>query len=509
MMSRFLAKCCIVLLLAGCGPRSFSPTPVASGTLGSSESGHEHEEAGKSGEQGDEHSGHGHESEGEEGEHEHKEGEHAEGFVELTEAQVKELGLEIGTVSSISSGSLGKRTGKVEVNPDRRVIVSSQLSGTIRDLPVIVGARLQQGDLVAVLQSPEITELKNDYHAAQVEVELANKELSNTRSLLAVGDESRREVEAANLEVAQAKAKRDAVSARLESTRLSYSRLQKLREEGIASAQQVEQSRADLKALEADLREAKTAVDIAVTHRDREQRVARSELRQKAEVQPAEAKVARAQESLKHLVERLRQLGADPDQNEGALSLLSPIAGQVVERPVNRGQVIAPGDTVAVLIDPSEVWVLIDLLREDLNQVGVGDEVEIALASDPSVKVRGQISYVNVQLESASQTVRARVELREPGTKFRVGGFVTATLLGKASQNPTIPQTAIVEVEGKEVVYRKDGEGYRRTPVEVLSGGDTQVASVKGLPAGSEIVIKGAAALKSVDLAGSIGGHTH
>lgn len=484
-MSRLFILCLIILLLAGCTSDP-QPGKPAEPTARSHSGEHDHD-------------------------HDHGEEEHAtkaEGFVELTEAQAKEIGLRLVKVTSSQGGTAGRRTGKVEVDPDRRVIVSSQLSGTIQHLPVIVGAKLNRGEQVAVLESPEITQLKGEYHLAQVEVELAEKELANKTKLLAVGDESRRDAEEAELEVAQAKAKREGVSARLESARLTHERLLTLREEGIASSQQVEQAEADLKALKADLGEANTSVEIAIQHRDREQRVSQSQLRQKAETLPAEASLARAKENVKHLDERLRQLGADPEQNEGALTLLSPISGQVVERPVNRGQRVSPGDTIAVLVDPTEVWVWIDLLREDLNTVDVGDEVEISLVSQPTVTASATIDHIDPQIDSASQTVRARAHLREPGLKFRVGSFVTATLSAQASTHPTIPQEAIVEVEGQKVVYRLDGKGYRRTPVDILVG-RADTATVKGLPTDAQIVVQGASALKSVDLASTIGGHSH
>jgi RND family efflux transporter MFP subunit len=299
------------------------------------------------------------------------------------------------------------------------------------------------------------------------------------------------------------------VKARLESATLAEERLQQLRSEGIASAQQVEEAVAVKKALEADLREAKSAVTIAEQHLRREQRVARSQLREKAETFPAEANLARARESIKHAEERLRQLGADPEQSEGAISLLSPIDGQVVERPVTRGQVVSAGETIAVLVDPSQVWVWIDLQRADLAHLNVGDPVTVQLASDPSVQASGEISHIGAQVSAQTQTVRARVTLRSSGAgRLRVGSFVNAHLRAGQDREPLIPSQAVVEVEGQTVVYRVDGEGFRRSPVEVVfSDGDS--VAVRGLPEGSQVVIQGASDLKSIDLAGTIGGHHH
>jgi RND family efflux transporter MFP subunit len=488
-------------LLLGCGDASkqSANSGEAGHQHGAEEAGHEDEGA-EHGEEGHAHGEEGH-GDGEEG---HEEGE--EGFVTLTDAQRKEIGLETAPVTLSGNVQGGTRTGRVEANPDRRVLVSPQVAGTIKHLPVIVGSRVRQGDIIAILDSPEVTALKADYHNARVEVDLASKELANKRELVQVSDESRREVEEAGLEVAKAKASRDAAAARLESARLSYDRLAKLRVEGIASAQQVEEALANRKALEADLREASNAVVIASQHQERERQVASSQLREKAETFPAEASLARSQESLKHLEERLRQLGANLEEEAGSVTLISPIDGQVVERPVTRGERVTPESTIAVLVDPSEVWVWIDLARADLNSVDVGDTVTLRLVSEPDVKTTGEISHIDAQVNAETQTVRARVAVREPGGKFRVGSFVNAALGGTGE--PAISQDAVQEVEGEKVVYKVDGDGFRRTPVTIVAQ-SSETVSVRGLEQGSQIVVKGASDLKSIDLSGTIGGHHH
>lgn len=494
----------MILTLVGCGtPNSTSgPTPGKGAEHSDHEGEHGAEETpsathtGEGSEEHGEHEGHGEEEESE------------EGFVTLTDLQKKEIGLAVSALKEAKGVTGGLRTGRVEADPDRKVVVSPQVSGTIKHLPLIVGSRVRKGEMLVMLDSPEVTELKGEYRTAEVEVDLATKELSNKRQLIMVGDESRRGVEEASLEVAKAQASTDGVAARLESAKMTYQRLEKLRSEGIASSQQVEEARATRKALEADLREAKSSVTIAAKHLEREKRVSGSQLREKAETFPAEASLDRARETVRHTAEQLRQLGADPNEQAGTVSLYSSIDGQVLERPVTRGQMVSPGDTIAVLIDPSEVWVWIDLVRADLASVQVGDEVTVSLTSDPKVTASGEISYIDARVDSESQTVRAKVSLREPGGKFRVGSFVNASIGGESTGGTTLPQAAIVEVEGQKVVYRVDAKGYRRTVVEVV-GENGDAVNVTGLPTGSQVVVKGASDLKSIDLSSSIGGHSH
>ncbi len=432
-----------------------------------------------------------------------------EGFVVLTEAQKKEISLKVVPVTTGRGQRTGSRTGRVEADPDRRVLVGSQVSGTILHLPVIVGSHVRRGDLIATLQSPEVAQLKAEYHGAEVEADLAAKELTNIKGLIAVGDESRRDVEEARLELARAEASRDSIKARLKSSKLAFDRLAQLESEGIASKQQVEQAVAEQKAFEADLRQAKTEVEIATQHLDRERRVSGSAFREKAETFPAEANLARAKESIKHLEERLKQLGADPETNEGNVNLSSPIDGQVVERPVTRGEVVHPDDSLATLIDSTQVWVFVDLLRSDLATVRVGDRVELRLTTDTSVTAQGRLSYIETQVKPNSQTVRGRVILREGVAKFRVGSFVDAFLETEKDVEVTlIPTEALQQVEGQTVVYRAKDNGFQRTPVSV-TGTKGNASVVGGLSKEARVVSQGATDLKALDLAGTIGGHHH
>ena len=154
----------IALFTLGCGqgPTEIkgptnSPSPAAH-----SESDHAHED--------EDHGTH-----KEEGHDEHEEGE--EGFVTPTKAQQQEIGIKVeGVVTANLVGAV--RTGRVEPDPDRSIMVSPQVSGTVRHLPILIGSQVRKGDVLAVVDSPEIAVLKGEYHYAQVEVDLALKELS-------------------------------------------------------------------------------------------------------------------------------------------------------------------------------------------------------------------------------------------------------------------------------------------------------------------------------------------
>jgi RND family efflux transporter MFP subunit len=477
----------LIFVLAGCDVGG-TPTPS------SSPPGH------------DEHVGHNHSEHAEEPDGDQKE----EGFVTLTPAQQKELRVTTTPVVAASGQSTGLRPGRIEADPDRQVAISSQVSGTLRQLYAQVGAQARVGAIIAVISSPEVTSLQAEYHEAEVESELARKELANKTELFEVGDDIQRPLEQANLEVAQAKAARDSAAAKVKSVVLKNERLETLLKEGIASRQQVEESRADRKTVEADLEQTEAALKIAENHFKRETQVSGSRLRIKAETFPAEARLARASEQMRHAKERLQQLGASPHEHTGLISLSSPIDGIVVERPSSRGELVSPGEPVAVIVDSSRVWVWVDLQRSDLEVVEKGDPMEISLVEQPEQMAEGYLDYISPQLDKVSQTLKARVVLTDPPKGFRLGSFVNAKVTnGTGDSAPAIPQTSVQFVEGVTVVYRREKQGYRRTTVTLGAPVGDSLVVAKGVRVGDEVVLEGVEQLKSLDLADQIGGHQH
>ena len=249
---------------------------------------------------------------------------------------------------------------------------------------------------------------------------------------------------------------------------------------------------------------------LAEDHLKREQRVSKSQLNIKAETFPAEARLSRATEQMRHARERLQQLGASPEAHTGLVLVTSPIAGTVVERAASRGELITPGEPIAVVIDSSTVWVWVDLQRSDLDLIDKGDPIELSLVERPDRAARGYVDYIAPQLDEKTQTLRARVVLTDPPQGFRLGGFVNARVSnGSGDSAPAIPQQSVQFVEGQNVVYVREGEGYRRTPVTLGASVGDDLVTATGVKIGDLVVVNGVEQLKSLDLSDKIGGHSH
>lgn len=80
-------------------------------------------------------------------------------------------------------------------------------------------------------------------------------------------------------------------------------------------------------------------------------------------------------------------------QNAGILS--APIAGTVLQvNPVVEGQTVVPGQQLATVSDLSHLTIVANVQETDLQDVKVGNNVDISIDADPGTKYTGVVSRI-------------------------------------------------------------------------------------------------------------------
>ncbi|MCA9792707.1 MAG: efflux RND transporter periplasmic adaptor subunit, partial [Candidatus Eremiobacteraeota bacterium] len=176
---------------------------------------------------------------------EHHPEEEGEAGLHLELAQQKEAGLSLAspTMAEVARGL--ELNAVLVADPDRQVIISSQLDGRVHKLFVQLGERVQVGQALVAIDSTQLARLKAEYHQSRVASSLADRNLQTSRQLAELGDETRRPLEEASAEVAAAQASEARALAELEAAQKALARLEELLGDGIASRQQVETARAE------------------------------------------------------------------------------------------------------------------------------------------------------------------------------------------------------------------------------------------------------------------------
>ncbi|WP_290870140.1 efflux RND transporter periplasmic adaptor subunit [Aquabacterium sp.] len=220
---------------------------------------------------------------------------------------------------------------------------------------------------------------------------------------------------------------------------------------------------------------------------------------------------ARAQASERQSALKLASGQTRPDA-QGRISLAAPVAGQVLAQLVAVGErvdAMAPLYRIASL---QTLWLDIQVPAREAARVQPGDRVELSLPGDPKAQGLARVLTLGATVEGRSQTltVRARIDTSTPGTPvWRPGQIVQARIQRTEAGSPaqgskaggavTLPPGALLPVPGAghQVFVQGPAGRFSLQPVTLLSQQADQ-ATVTGLPAGAQVVVRGTAALKAL-----------
>lgn len=447
-----------------------------------------------------EHQEHGHhEGEGpeEHGEHEGEEHEeHAEGVVEMTPEQIKGAGVVIETIQSKPARSSFHATGTLVADPDRQVHITAQIPGRILDVAAREGQSVVAGQELLTLDSPELARARAEYQRALVEVELTTRELDRRTRLAKVGDDTRRQVEEARVEVVTAESELAGARARTDVARRKLDRTEALLKDGIASAQQTEEARGALREAQADVRKAQSELTGARSHLKREKTIQSQGLVANREVAEAQAAAARAAADVRQSRDTVLAMGASPDGQGASFTVNAPLSGIVTNREATRGEVVAAGDRMFTLLNADHLWLQISVPENQAEALRAARSAEIKVGGRT---FQGRITYVAPELDRETRSLKARAEIENSNGQLRPNTFAEVDVLGPGQgTEPAVPPEAVQIVEEQDVVYvTKEPGHFVRTPV-------------KDIQPGMKVVTRGSFSVKSEDLRETMGeGHSH
>ena len=176
------------------------------------------------------------------------------------------------------------------------------------------------------------------------------------------------------------------------------------------------------------------------------------------------------------------------------LPMRAPIAGTIVQKLVQPGQVIQAGATTAfVIANVSTVWVQAHVYEKDLRNVRNGDAAEVRSASYPDV-FKGTVTYIGNQLDAATRTTPVRVVTQNPGGFLKKDQFVDLVIHDKATRDALVVPTSAVLYDNENLpfvyVEVETGKfGQRSVTLGAQQNGMTEVT--QGLKESERVVTQG------------------
>ncbi len=174
------------------------------------------------------------------------------------------------------------------------------------------------------------------------------------------------------------------------------------------------------------------------------------------------------------------------------LPIYTPLSGVVIEKMVQQGQYVNVGDVLFNIADLSTVWIELDIYESDLAIVRVGQRVEIHSPSIPGGALSGRIALVNPFLDPRSRTVKARVEVANPGMGLKPDMFVSARIKVPLGTALVVPVSAVIDSGKRRLVWVESSPGmFEPRQVQVGQQAGDRVQILSGIRDGEKVAVSG------------------
>jgi len=171
----------------------------------------------------------------------------------------------------------------------------------------------------------------------------------------------------------------------------------------------------------------------------------------------------------------------------------APISGVIAELGVREGMTVMPGHTLFRIVDLSTVWVNAEIPETQAAAVVPGSRAEARVAAYPDLKFEGRVGALLPEVNPATRTVRARIELANPGARLKPGMFATLSFVaGRGKEMLLVPSEAVIRTGARSIVIVALSEGRfaaHDVEVGVERGGQSEVQ--KGIGPGATVVLSG------------------
>jgi len=198
--------------------------------------------------------------------------------------------------------------------------------------------------------------------------------------------------------------------------------------------------------------------------------------------------------------QRMRQAGMSDAQigavessgmTQPAIELIAPISGVVTELMVREGMTIAAGSTLFRINGLASVWANAEVPESQAASLRPGARVRARSPAMPGTVFNGKVQAILPEVNPVTRTIKARLELSNPGGRLLPGMFVQMQLIDTRSAKALlVPTEAVIRTGKRSVVMLAEDNGrFRSVDVEpgIESAGMTEIR--RGLQAGQRVVV--------------------
>jgi Cu(I)/Ag(I) efflux system membrane fusion protein len=202
---------------------------------------------------------------------------------------------------------------------------------------------------------------------------------------------------------------------------------------------------------------------------------------------------ARQRMRLAGMSEEQMQLVESAGKVQARLIIVSPVDGVVSELDAREGMTVVSGAPLFRINGLDTVWVNAEVPESAAALVHIGNVVEVHTLALSGRVLKGKVGAVLPDVNSVTRTLKARIELPNPGRQLVPGMFATINFSSNAQKGGLlVPSEAVIKTGKRSVVIVEQEEG-KFVPVDIETGRESngQTEIINGLKLGQKVVVSG------------------
>jgi len=381
----------------------------------------------------------------------------------------------VESAGATSGTSILSATGYVVAH--HKIAVGAKVMGRVAWIGVEKGDLVQEGQVLVKLED---IEFRAQVNQARANIASAQARLDQLRTGSRPQEKLRDRASVLQAE------------ARLRTAEAEYQRTERLAREGVASKSELDRALSERDTAAALLEAAKqssTMTDIGP---------------RPEEIRAAEAEVQQMKAALEYAQTQL-----------AATEIKAPVSGTVLERIVERGEMVSPSafggsgarTSVVDLADLTDLQVELDISQTDFSRLQMGQKAEIIPEAYPNLKYSGYIAEIAPEANRAKSTIQVKVKVENPDQQLRPEmnarvNFLADNSSGKensATGRILVPKQAVVRVDNSTFVFVIKGDKVEQRAIRPGGeiGDDYHV--LEGLSGNESVALNGADKLRDGD----------
>jgi HlyD family secretion protein len=327
-----------------------------------------------------------------------------------------------------------------------RVSIGSQVTGTVSAIPVVEGQNVVAGQVLIELERSEAESGVTQAAAAVTQAQ------NRIRQLDEVGLPTARQ----NLRQAQVN---------LLNVQRQFDRIKQLRSDNFVG--------------QAQLDDAQHNLDVAQSQVSSAQLQVTTNAASGSDYSMAVAALEQARASLKMAQARL-----------GYTRITAPVAGTLIARNVERGDVAQPGKALMVLSPAGQTQLVLQIDEKSLAKLHLGQKALASADAYPDQRFTAELAYINPSVDPARGSVEVKLNLPQTPVYLRQDMTVSVDIEVDRRLGTLVAPALTVHDIGSAApwVMKVSGGVVARQPVELGLRGSGQLEILAGLQAGDVVL---------------------